>query len=1749
MGDWENTATSWAVRLAVGVLFSWICLGNAGTAFAAGGSTLPSAGLLLKKYASPTELVDGDLHSVQFSLTLINTGNETLEQVQVTDHVAREMLPAEIVSVSDLEVSGGLATVNASFDGRTDVRLLSGLESLDPGAEAGIRFRVFFSTGGQPGPFYNVAVATGTGRDSGKYVSECSLSSKSPKTRPAKKLDDACQPTPVEVPAQDPRVGLAKQAAIPDYLGDGWYRSRITFTARNYGAGKAQNVQIYDDLAGVFAGAPFAVESLSSSDWPVNPGFDGNADRYLLAGGADLRPDQSASVFLVVRFRPVDFSRPLVNQACASADGADCDLSTDGDDPDPDGDDHPDESEKTEIFDPVPLVGLASAASPVRYPGGRTVEFDLHLVVRNMGNTPLDGISIDNDLAAMFGADVSSFRVLPGSLTGDGLPVAPGYDGSGSTNLLDAAAALGPGESATVSFTASFVPVPDAGAFESQSVARTRQGASDLSTDGEEPDPNRDGIPKEGEPTPIRYRLPSVAAVALTKEATVAVPTGPGVFEAALSFRLENTGAVPLTELRLTDDLTDAFPSPTTFEVVPGSLTSPDFAVNAAFDGAADVHLLAPGNGLPVGGAGRLEFRVSIQPNDQSGPFFNRAFVTSAEGAEDESQAKIGIQSNPEIGVVKSAGPVESVVGEEDAYRVSFQVVVSNLGDVPLNYVQVMDDLSETFPASTEFSLLGAPRVTGDLTSSNPGYGSAGGGFALLSGAETLAVGAEATIEFEVRFNTRDERDVFFNTAFASAVAPDGTPVFGDSGAPIRIEVPGHLRGTVYLDLDHNRQFDPEVDETLDGWRIDLLSSNRTSVRNTTTANAGTYSVADIPPATYEVQFRHPETNVAWSRVEIVIVARGKQVLNLPIDPQGVVYDAATRTPLPGAVLSILDADGRPLPEACLLPDQQAQPVGSGGMYKFTILHGTNDRCPSVRVEYRVTVSDVPEGYRAGLSELIPPEPDAFNAENCAADPCLVQAQNGPPEEGSATTYYSAFLASDPRETVVNNHFPVDPDSVPPPPPPPAEPLLTLEKAANRRRATVGSVVGYTLTLENQSDLAISGAEIADRPPPAFQLQTDSGLLVRAGFDGVLGTPDDERLPLGAHGTDVVAFEPVDFAPHERLQIRYVSRVSTAAKVGEHTNTATASYGFEGQTFTVTDTAVVEVDADPLFTRATVIGKVFHDDNGNGVQDRGEAGMHKVRLITPEGLIVVTDAEGRYHIADIEVTRDYGANYALKLDANTLPDGWESRSDPRQVVHLMPGGIGRVNFAVASRKERPVRLDCCGTYHDYRYLDPYQTEKRLDVRPVSLSRKEQTWTATFGVSSNYTHQAPYYRLEVFHPDDVAMSRSLAGVCGILEDPHELVSVENLDRPAGGGFIYRLKVYERRPGENPREVYATSKEAQPNYPKLDCDLEEPFSESGGDRDRRHFDVTHGQEVQLPRLGPAESFTWRGDQTISPGSALALDGVLINRVVQAKALRQYECANCPDRRALEVRDRLIDRALSYQSDMRGSPDWYVQPKSNSDLELAAGEFAQDYSGENVVNPPRQLPPEIDMEVKFDSEPTRVGRTWLQRDLLFQPSDVVVFGAEGLETSMRCCDVATSVETVTDQDNDVYAVRLRNDSPDSVTTAFRLVGVSNFRDDALPPDDVDCGPLMSGPFPTTEDEVAPLSTREFFLGGFYDGGAPKADRSWDRVCIDITSDALPGKPTMRYVIDRGRYEENGQWRPPRTTAHCLEVGGQPQ
>ena len=145
----------------------------------------------------------------------------------------------------------------------------------------------------------------------------------------------------------------------------------------------------------------------------------------------------------------------------------------------------------------------------------------------------------------------------------------------------------------------------------------------------------------------------------------------------------------------------------------------------------------------------------------------------------------------------------------------------------------------------------------------------------------------------------------------------------------------------------------------MQGWRVGLYR-NGVLVQSVITDANGVYRFASVPPTDgtperYEVQFTAPGAgpNTAklgkadsvftnWlQRITNIAVPSGSnlQNLNLPIGPNGVVYNSMTRAPIAGVTLNMLSAGSRTLlPATCFDdPAQQGQITQAGGYYRFDV--------------------------------------------------------------------------------------------------------------------------------------------------------------------------------------------------------------------------------------------------------------------------------------------------------------------------------------------------------------------------------------------------------------------------------------------------------------------------------------------------------------------------------------------------------------------------------------------------------------------------------------------------------------------------------------------------------------------------------------------------------------------------------------------------------------------------------------------
>ena len=648
--------------------------------------------------------------------------------------------------------------------------------------------------------------------------------------------------------------------------------------------------------------------------------------------------------------------------------------------------------------------------------------------------------------------------------------------------------------------------------------------------------------------------------------------------------------------------------------------------------------------------------------------------------------------------------------------------------------------------------------------------------------------------------------DGTFNTQAADTVTVtynDALTATGGTASPTDVSnvdsVVGSLSGIVWQDNNHDDVFQV-TEPLLANWTVELSDAGGIVATTTTDAN-GFYQIDNQPAVSgYKVTFRHPDTGVVWGIIDNLTLISGIVTIDqsLPIDPSGVVYDAITRLAVSGVTLTMTDTANTPLPVTCFLdPSQQNQVTAADGRYRFDMVPGAAAQCPVGETEYRISFT-TPASHRDTESALIPPQPAPLDPTGLA-DPFAVAPNINAPVGGDPTTYYLAFLLENGDPTVINNHIPLDPTTVG---------AILISKAASEAEVAVGDMLAYTLTARNTSSSVLNNIVISDLPPAGFKYVGGSARIVRVGTDGVFGTADDIVVTQDPVGQRPIEFIDLDFAAGEQIRISYLLLVGTGVVAGDYTNQATPSVsGFPAGN---TATATVAVVADPILDQTTIIGRVFHDRDGDGWQDPAvatglriqgglaaaiyipgsttadfgagpqqiadqsaplvggiglgtlatgriviragvtaipvdpivvttnegthiridadgrvttdhmgdkalgmtgqdirvtrevvrqagsltlvvtianfgidEEGIPGVRLATVSGLLIETDAHGRYHLADVDGGRfDRGRNFILKVDPETLPAGAVFTTENPRVVRITGGLMSRMNFGI-----------------------------------------------------------------------------------------------------------------------------------------------------------------------------------------------------------------------------------------------------------------------------------------------------------------------------------------------------------------------------------------------------------------------------------------------------------------------------------
>jgi hypothetical protein len=221
---------------------------------------------------------------------------------------------------------------------------------------------------------------------------------------------------------------------------------------------------------------------------------------------------------------------------------------------------------------------------------------------------------------------------------------------------------------------------------------------------------------------------------------------------------------------------------------------------------------------------------------------------------------------------------------------------------------------------------------------------------------------------------------------------------------------------------------------------------------------------------------------------------------------------------------------------------------------------------------------------------------------------------------------------------------------------------IAVDVSASKPRVTKGGAIYISNRIKNVTNIAFNNLEYVATIPEGFAF-IDSSTRI----DGQFDRPRD--------GSKIIPIGTV--LEGGSKQLGFLLAASSGVQIGktyELSFFVRTAVGLQQQS--AKRVLTLTVAADPVFDEGIIVGKVFDDQNENAVQDPGEHGVPGVKLATEEGVVVVTDPHGRYHIPAVKPGR-----HVVKIDGHTLPKGTKFISEESILVKNTEGMFSVVDFA------------------------------------------------------------------------------------------------------------------------------------------------------------------------------------------------------------------------------------------------------------------------------------------------------------------------------------------------------------------------------------------------------------------------------------------------------------------------------------
>ena len=768
-----------------------------------------------KSVNSVTATATPNQYEVVYRHVIQNTGNTILENISLTDDIVTALCGGYIstANISVLNTDATIAPTAAAsttvMDGLNDALNDDGL--LEPGQSFIVDITVVadITTTTCTQPYLNQSTSEGLPTD-GLGVA---LTDPSGTTYVADDITDVSDsgtdadgsnpgapndgngpniyddPTPLALPGT---IGLVKTitSTVPASSGVyGNYDVTLQFYIENTDGNNLTNLSLTDNISSqwgsAFVGvttAPSIVTAggdVATTDPTPNSNYNGVLDVALLNNDGELSPAEFIVVEVVVE---VDASAStalgLENQATVSAVDPNGNITTDLSDdntssvdaPDADGD-NPNGSGDEGLGgtnDPSPLYipeisTTKTVANSVAASSGTQGNFDItySIIVENTGTTPLENISLLDDLATQL-APAYVGMVQEAMIVSSSATVDPAT--GAMPNLLDGTTGtLYPGEQVTIEVIVEI----DASAIPAMGLTNTAS-ASATPTDGmgtNLPDPNNPGgtladvsddsdsgstpdtvNPDEpgdtggpDDPTPLPS-LPSIEVLKAISGTPVLAASGiEGNYDVTYEFIISNDGNTALNNILLEENFNAQYGG--AFVGITGTPTTTAGTINGSYTGSGiNVNVLAGDATLAIGTSMTVTIVAEIDPNaagaifNNEGSLENQASVSGVdpdgEIVEDDSDDNTpgtpdnGTNEDPTTLQIPSIATTKALTDSElladGTFKMTFLLKTENTGNDTLSFLRLFDAIPYVIDSS-EITIIKQP-TTGMLIPNDNGF-------------------------------------------------------------------------------------------------------------------------------------------------------------------------------------------------------------------------------------------------------------------------------------------------------------------------------------------------------------------------------------------------------------------------------------------------------------------------------------------------------------------------------------------------------------------------------------------------------------------------------------------------------------------------------------------------------------------------------------------------------------------------------------------------------------------------------------------------------------------------------------------------------------------------------------------------------------------------------------------------------------------------------------------------------------------